>query len=160
VARHSSDVCAGRVNIQKTKRSTGIGNTPRDAGGTRSREDMLALALRVVERHKFRTPHIAELCAAAGVSERTLRSLFTKALGMPPHRYLRVRRLHLIRGTLAVADPQTQTVSGVARRFGYSDPGRMASQYYALFGEYPSATLQRRASKRARSSRRDVDRVV
>ena len=121
---------------------------------------MLALALRVVDRHRFRTPHIAELCAAAGVSERTLRSIFTKAFGMPPYRYLRVRRLHLIRETLAVADPQRQTVSRIARRFGYSDPGRMASEYYALFGEYPRATLQRPASKRARSPRRDMDRVV
>lgn len=89
---------------------------------------------------------------AAGVSERTLRSLFKKTFGIAPNRYLRVRRLEMIRVTLAAADPGSQTVSGVARRFGYSDAGRMAAEYRALFGEYPSATLGRRAGRRAERS--------
>lgn len=133
-------------------------NTP---SRTRAREDMIALVLQVVDRHEFHTPHMAELCAATGVSERTLRSIFTKAFGEPPSRYLRVRRLHLIREILVVADPHEQTVSGVARRFGYSDPGRMAAEYRVLFGEYPSATLQGAHSrKRAYPQQRGLDRVV
>ncbi|SER77841.1 Helix-turn-helix domain-containing protein [Azotobacter beijerinckii] len=62
---------------------------------------------------------------------------------MGPSRYLRLRRLHLLRAALAVADHRHDTVMAIAMRFGYSDCGHMASEYYALFGEYPSATLLR-----------------
>ena len=113
---------------------------------------MIARVLRFVDRRGGRVPDIAALCEAAGVSERTLRSLFTETFGVAPNRYLRIRRLEVIRATLAAADPRSQTVSGIARRFGYSDAGRMAAEYRALFGEYPSATLGRRAAQRAERS--------
>ena len=45
---------------------------------------------------------------------------------------------------LAVADPARETVSGIARRFGLSDTGRMAKDYSELFGEYPRVTLMRK----------------
>jgi transcriptional regulator GlxA family with amidase domain len=121
-------------------------------GGHRSRDDVIARVLRFVDRHGGRVPNIAALCEAAGVSERTLRSLFTDAFGVGPNRYLRTRRLQVIRATLAVADPRSQTVSGIARRFGFSDAGRMAAEYRALFGEYPSATLARRTAQRTERS--------
>ena len=43
-----------------------------------------------------------------------------------------------------MADLARETVSGIARRFGLSDIGRMAKDYSALFGEYPRVTLMRK----------------
>lgn len=93
-----------------------------------------------------RAPRLSELSRAAGVSERTLRTAFIAILGMAPTRYLRLRRLHLLRAALAVAEPQQSSVATIAAGFGYTDLGRMAAQYQALFGEFPSATLQRGVS--------------
>lgn len=120
----------------------------RSDGPRGARDDVIARVLRFVDRHGGRLPSLGALCAAAGVSERTLRSKFTAAFGVAPNRYLRARRLQVIRAALAVADPRSETVSAIARRFGYSDAGRMAAEYRALFGEYPSATLARRGPQR------------
>lgn len=108
-----------------------------------SREATLVRVQALLDQHGGRPLHVADLCKAARVSERTLRSLFLQAFDVGPGRYLRVRRLYLIQAALAVADPRHETVAGVARRFGCSDGGRMASDYHALFGEYPRATLLR-----------------
>jgi len=40
---------------------------------------------------------VADLLQVAGVSERTLRSHFHKCFGIGPHRYLHIRRMHMIR---------------------------------------------------------------
>jgi len=137
-----------RANFQRVLAASRRG----DGAHRTSRDDVIARVLRFVDRHDGRVPDMAALCEAAGVSERTLRSVFKKTFGIAPNRYLRVRRLEMIRATLAAADPRSQTVSGIARRFGYSDAGRMAAEYRALFGEYPSVTLGRRAAERAERS--------
>ena len=87
---------------------------------------------------------LADLCEVTGVSERTLRTMFLEQFGVGPKRYLRTRKLHAVRAALTVADPARETVSGIARRFGLSDIGRMAKDYSALFGEYPRVTLMRK----------------
>ena len=87
---------------------------------------------------------LADLCEVTGVSERTLRTMFVEQFGVGPKRYLRTRKLHAVRAALAVADPARETVSGIARRFGLSDIGRMAKDYSELFGEYPRVTLMRK----------------
>lgn len=120
--------------------------TPRQRARQASYERLLHRVLELLPLATGRPPRLSELCRAAGVSERTLRTAFTATLGMAPARYLRLRRLHLLRAALAVADPQQSSVAVIARRFGYSDCGRMAADYHALFGEYPSATLLRGVS--------------
>lgn len=108
-----------------------------------SREAIIGKVLELLPDREGKPLRLADLCKATGVSERTLRSAFSEAFGMGPSRYLRLRRLYLLRAALAVADHRHDTVMAIAMRFGYSDCGRMASEYYALFGEYPSATLLR-----------------
>ncbi|WP_339522720.1 helix-turn-helix domain-containing protein [Pseudomonas sp. EA_35y_Pfl2_R111] len=117
--------------------------TPRQRARQATYESLLSQVLQLLPITTGRTPRLAELCRAVGVSERTLRSAFVATLGMAPARYLRLRRLHLLRASLAVADQSHTSVAEVAQRFGYTDCGRMAANYHALFGEYPSATLQR-----------------
>lgn len=117
--------------------------TPRQRARQAAYQDLLSRVLQLLPVSTGRTPRLAELCRAAGVSERTLRTAFIATLGMAPARYLRLRRLHLLRAALAVADHSQTSVVVIAKRFGYTDCGRMAADYHALFGEYPSATLLR-----------------
>jgi AraC family ethanolamine operon transcriptional activator len=83
---------------------------------------------------------LARLCTVAGASERQLQRAFHSVYGIGPKRYLRLRRLHRVRAALLEAGPGA-TVASVASSFGFSDLGRFASAYRALFDEAPSTTL-------------------
>lgn len=87
--------------------------------------------------------YAVELCAAAAVSDRTLRTLCHEHLGMGPTRYLWLRRMHLARRALRRADPATATVTEIATNYGFWELGRFAVAYRSLFGESPSTTLRR-----------------
>jgi len=62
---------------------------------------------------------------------------------MSPHRYLKLRQLHLARHALVLGDPATATVTEIATAHGFWELGRFAVAYRALFGEQPSTTLRR-----------------
>lgn len=91
--------------------------------------------------------YLAEICAAVGASERTLRVCCDEHLGMGPIRYLWLRRMHLARRELSRADPATTTVTQIATRFGFWELGRFAVSYRRLFGEPPSVSLHRAAGE-------------
>ena len=93
--------------------------------------------------HPDRPLPVPDLCAATGVSERTLRRRCAEFLGMSPGRYFRLRQLRLARAALRRPDCAT-TVAAVARRYGFAELGRFASLYRAVYGEMPSATLRLR----------------
>jgi AraC-like DNA-binding protein len=88
-----------------------------------------------------------EICAELGVSERLLRACCKEHLRMGPNRYIRLRRMQQVHRDLRNGNPGTASVSEVALRYGFHDPGRFATSYRAVYGELPSATL-RRASQR------------
>jgi AraC-like DNA-binding protein len=85
---------------------------------------------------------VTDLCAKVGVPERTLRACCAEVLGMSPSRFLRLRRLNLVRATLQ-CKPAPSRVGELARRYGFSQPGRFATWYREAFGETPSSTLRR-----------------
>jgi AraC-like DNA-binding protein len=87
--------------------------------------------------------YIPEICNAIGVSERTLRMCCQEHLGMPPKRYLLLRRMGLARQALRHADPDATSVTAIGTRYGFWELGRFAVEYQRLFGEPPSATLHR-----------------
>jgi AraC-like DNA-binding protein len=87
--------------------------------------------------------YITQICAALGVAERTLSYHCLAQLGMPPHRYLRLRRMHMARRALALADAGAATVTTIANHYGFAELGRFAIAYRELFGESPSVTLRR-----------------
>ena len=89
------------------------------------------------------------LCAAIGVPERTLRICCEEFLGRSPLDYARMRRLNLARAALSKADHGIASVAKIARVHGFSEPGRFAVAYRALFGESPSATLMRNSAESA-----------
>ena len=100
--------------------------------------------------------HVADLCTATGVSERTLRNAFNAAFGMGPIRYLRVRRLNQVRRLLEHPDDDINSVTEAAMRFAFFDLGRFARDYQRLFGEKPSETWAKQRSARVLAARPHV----
>ena len=80
----------------------------------------------ILEANSDRVMHAPEMCKAVGVSNRTLTTCCHEALGMAPHRYLRLRQLHLAHRALVLADPAKTTVTRIATEFGFWDLGRFA----------------------------------
>ncbi len=97
----------------------------------------------ILAANRTRPLYLAEVCAAVGVSERTLRFICQEHLGMGPIRYLWIRRMNLAREALALADSTKSTVTEIATEFGFWELGRFSVEYRALFGETPSAALHR-----------------
>ena len=62
---------------------------------------------------------------------------------MTPTRYLWLRRMHLARRALRMADPAASTVTEIATSYGFWELGRFSVTYRSLFGESPSASLRR-----------------
>jgi AraC-like DNA-binding protein len=91
--------------------------------------------------------NLSELCAAIGVPERTLRLCCAEFLGVSPMRYYLLRRLNMARSALRRADPGTASVAEIARDHQFTELGRFAVAYRAIFGETPSSTLRRASIK-------------
>jgi AraC family ethanolamine operon transcriptional activator len=70
-----------------------------------------------------------------------VRNVFNEYLGMSPHRYLMIRRLHGIRNAIRHAGPQ-DTITTICARFGVWDFGRFASLYRQYFGLLPAQSLK------------------
>jgi AraC family ethanolamine operon transcriptional activator len=100
----------------------------------------------LLQAQPHRNLRIPEICEALGVSDRTLRLGCEEQLGLSPTKYLRLRRMQLVRRALGREEPDTAKVSEVAQRYGYGfrELGRFAANYRTVFGELPSATLLRR----------------
>ena len=86
---------------------------------------------------------VPDICAALGVSERTLRMCCQEHLGMSPSGYRRLRAMQHVYRALRSATVDGISVSEVARQHGFNGLGRLANNYRALYGELPSATLRR-----------------
>jgi AraC-like DNA-binding protein len=124
------------------------GGGARDDAAARQRHaDIMNRFERLLAAQGCRQISAAEICGSIHVSERTLRVCCAEFLGMGPGRYIRLRRLNLVRGALRRANPATTSVSELARRYGFSELGRFAIWYRTLFGEPPSATLRRPQSR-------------
>ena len=93
---------------------------------------------------------LIELATAAGVSERTLETVFNEYYGVGPRRYLHLRQLNLIRCALKAADPEKASVTEVLAQYGVWEFGRFASRYRRHYGERPSDTLRRKGAVIAR----------
>jgi len=90
-----------------------------------------------------RAVYLTEICTTIAVSERTLRVCCEDYLGMGPIRYLWLRRMHLARRALVLADSEATTVTDIATEYGFWELGRFSVDYRIIFGEPPSATLRR-----------------
>jgi len=88
-------------------------------------------------------PGVTGIGAALDVSSRLLRECCKKSLGMDPSRYRRLHGMQRTHRALRRENPDTASVSVLARRYGFRTPGRFAVNYRTLYGESPSTTLRR-----------------
>lgn len=89
----------------------------------------------------MRPVHVSEICAALGVSRRTLHRAFQEVFGLGPVSFLRHKRLCAVHSILHESAPGTTTVASVAMQQGFYELGRFSQYYHAMFGERPSQTL-------------------
>jgi AraC-like DNA-binding protein len=82
----------------------------------------------------------SELAKQIGVSVRTMHDAVKRYRGMTLHRYLRLRRLWLVRKRLIEG---SQSVKACALAFGFWHLGDFSVSYRSQFGETPSETLAR-----------------
>jgi AraC-like DNA-binding protein len=121
------------------------GDTTRHARIIGRFEDYLA-------SRRYEPIYLAEICAAIGVSERTLRSFCQEHLGVGPVRYLWLRRMNLAHRALLRAEAGKTSVTEIATAHGFWELGRFSVEYRALFDEAPSATLRRVPDEGGRQS--------
>jgi AraC-like DNA-binding protein len=112
-------------------------------GGTLRNKVIIARFEEFMEANPNTPLYLTEVCTAVGVAERTLRTACEQHIGMGPIRYLTLRRMHLVHRTLLRTARLSATVTQVATDHGFWELGRFAVAYRELFGEPPSATLQR-----------------
>ena len=83
------------------------------------------------------------LARQVGVSVRTLHDAVRRYRGMSLHRYLRLRRLWLVRRALLAG---TDSIKACALAFGFWHLGDFSASYRLRFGETPSQTLAKARS--------------
>jgi AraC-like DNA-binding protein len=86
----------------------------------------------------------SELAQQVGVSVRTLHDAILQYRGMSLHRYLRLRRLWLVRQRLLAG---THSVKAAALAYGFWHLSDFSQNYLLQFGESPSVTLARSRSR-------------
>jgi AraC family ethanolamine operon transcriptional activator len=107
----------------------------------RDHKEILKRALELLDTLRIQPVYTEDICQATCASERTVRNVFNEYLGMSPHRYLMIRRLHGIRDAIRHAGPE-DTITSICARFGVWDFGRLASLYRQYFGVPPAQWLK------------------
>lgn len=110
----------------------------------RARARILRAFEAIVEHNLSTGVRMPDLCAHLGTSQRTLENLCNDYYGMPPLRYLNVRRLNAVRHHLLHAADDGASITATAGHFGFRHPGRFSQIYHSLFRELPSHTLKAR----------------
>jgi AraC-like DNA-binding protein len=96
-----------------------------------------------LERDPDEPVFVSEICADLGLSFATLRRIFIEWYGVPPARYLLMRRYYIARRMLRRG--KHSSIAEVAQRCGFWDASRFSSGYQSLFGELPSVTVKNAA---------------
>jgi AraC-like DNA-binding protein len=92
----------------------------------------------VLEDSLARPIYSEELARHVGVSVRSMHDAILRYRGMSLHRYLRLRRLWLVRRQLIAG---AESVKATALAFGFWHLGDFSASYRLQFGETPSQTL-------------------
>ena len=100
-------------------------------------------AIAYIDAHADQPITLDDVAAAAGIGVRGLQAAFARHRDTSPTGYLRRVRMHRAHQDLQAGDPtRGDTVAAIARRWGFTAPGRFAAEYRTLFGQPPSHTLR------------------
>ena len=110
---------------------------------TAARRRLVAAADEFLRSHVDRPIYTEDLCDALGTSASALAEAFHAVFAVSPHRFLKLRRLSLVRAALATRKEPFPLVKSVALSHGFWHLGQFAHDYRAAFGESPSETLRR-----------------
>ena len=116
---------------------------PRTARSAARRQQLVVAADDYLRAHVDRPLYTEELCSALGASPSALAEAFRATLAISPHRFLKLRRLSMVRAALCNREGPAPMVKAVALSHGFWHLSQFAKDYRALFGETPSDTLAR-----------------
>jgi AraC-like DNA-binding protein len=98
-----------------------------------------------IQSHLEEDITLTDIADAVGVCPRVLQKAFSQCCDRSPMRFLAQTRLYQIRRDLENPIAPTN-VTDVMMRYGFTQGGKFAKEYYNLFGEKPSATIKRSKS--------------
>ncbi|MFG1926819.1 helix-turn-helix transcriptional regulator [Cryptosporangium sp. NPDC048952] len=105
--------------------------------------DALRRAVASIEANPDQDLTLSDVARAAHVTPRAIQIAFRRHLDTTPMAYLRRVRLDRAHADLCAAGPgEGVTVTAVAARWGFAQPGRFAADYRAAYGRAPSRTLR------------------
>jgi AraC-like DNA-binding protein len=99
--------------------------------------------------HIDRPIYTEDLCSTLGVSVSALAEAFQEVVGTSPHRFLKLRRLALVRAVLLDRERGRPLIKSVALSHGFWHLGQFAQDYRETFGETPSETVTRVCGSKA-----------
>ena len=107
-----------------------------------TRGEVIAFDIRdQVNEHMDGKINIESFARQYQVSRQTLRKSFKSLFGFSPQHFFRQLKLNHAQRDLKFANPQSETVTTIAHKWGFMHLGRFSEYYTALFGESPSQTL-------------------
>jgi len=120
------------------------GAFPRTFRSSPARHRIVRLMEDYLRANPRRLVDTADLCATLGRSPSRLRSAFAATFGVGPQRYLRIRRLAMVRSALRSGDPRWSSAQEVALAHGFWHLERFTREYRDMFGESPLGDVQPR----------------
>jgi AraC-like DNA-binding protein len=102
----------------------------------------LRRAVAFIDEHAHEDISVADIAEAAHVTIRAVQLAFRRHLESTPTAYLRRVRLEHAHRQLVAADPEHESVTAVAYRWGFFSPSRFAAYYREAYGVLPSHSLR------------------
>lgn len=113
----------------------------RPVRGSTDRRRIVSAADAFLREYPSRAIYTEELCQVLGVSPTRIAEAFRATFGISPHRFLKLRRMAMVRAALRARGAETvPLVKTVALSHGFWHLGQFAQDYKALYGELPSET--------------------
>lgn len=101
-------------------------------------------ARQIIEENLCEKISPCALAKEVGTTPRTLQYAFQDILGISPSQYILCRKLHCSRTEmLRIMKTERSPVANAAMRYEINHLGRFSNQYKHLFGETPTATINR-----------------